>query len=611
MKPITLKFPEFDFNNRAYGTGVRYDLDIAAKKITQAGELKRLFELGLLPPDFDLMVLTVPLDLEYLNGAQLAQQRDDLAAALRKKSNVLTYNGDPGETADVYFDTYESPFPHSLHDVLSRKGGVQSVNVDVLCDPFARGPKRLLTSATNFSQILGNGEQAEEAWAKVSGTGTVGIYGPALPIGTGTPHSGNKSIGFILIPVGATLEGKRSDPFSLDCSAFSAGVFSCWAMADGDFTNIRVKIGNDSTNYFYEDFVFEIYNGWIPKPDVVWTNLFCNISSMISIGAPNWVNPITYFDISVTSDGLSQSPGSDIYFDDCVLFVPGAPAPYVANLTVDDGNAPCPFKLYMSLDAPVDHIWIGRKADNVASAPLVVNVPTAATGWNAGTLTSGQADCLNGNYYEVSVANTATKLFPAKFALDKCSGVYKVFARFKSLDPGGVTIRRAAQDKNGSVLYGESKIVAANTAHWQIKELGDLSVPLDKPTNEAVPANLFTTVGLEVTGSSATPYAFRVDWLALLGIDGGSIFISLPSTVQHLIFDTITRDGAVVYGSTDGADDNAYSLKQYARGDLEVAEPGDNTFVFLAYDSTTPDAIRSLQLLNQYFEPRYDLLRKA
>ena len=603
MDDFILKFPEFDFSDYV-NTILLAGFELPAKTITQGADLKRLHELDLSDADFERLKLLIPTYLKFANAGERADLRAALASALRKKRNVLMYNSGPLTTGDVYIDTYQSPFPATIHNE-ETDAGLEELQTEVLCDPFARGPKRLLTSDSSpLSIILANGELSGEAWTKVSGDGTVTLS-DMKDIAGAAPHSDGECIRFSHTYPWNTTEAKRSDVFSLNCANMATGRLSLWLWGyPHPAIFFEIKIGNDQNNYFYKDFTLGDldYSSW-------WRNFTASVSSMLTVGAPNWANPITYVAINLTYQGAPPGGSAgDIAFDDLVLYGGGSKAPYAINLNVDKGDAPSPFKAYMYMDGNVDRIWIGRKVDNAASAPLVVTDPSAASGWTTGTIVTGQADCLKGSYYHQNVNNTPQLVFPAKYALDLCTGVYKVFARFKSLDAGSISIRRAAQDKNGEVVYGDSKTVASNVSHYQILELGDLSVPLRKPTSEAVLANMFTTIGLEVTGSSATNYDFHTNWIILLPIDGGAVFLQLPSGLQNLIFDTITRGGSTLYGN--GSDDQAYSLRKYVRGDLEILNPGNNTLVFLAYDSTNVDAVRNLQLLNLYAELRYDLIRK-
>ncbi len=638
MATEKLQFPEFDFNSGTY-SGLLYQFATPKQILTARGLSRQLQGLPVSDIDYQRSVLPIAFRLWADNQQDLANYRKSLASALNK-DNTLTYNRDPATCGDVYIDTYKSPYPATVHNQLRQLANSEQFSnqsnpanpVEILCDPFARGPRQMLAPVGSNANVLLSTGDNPETWAEVGSSGCpkVGIqYSDSLGIGNNnavySPHSGLHCVGFdwwgwdtdSYSYTFSSVALKRTDTFSL--SPVNPQNISFWLMSFFNFAmemsvqtppaypaiTVQIVVGNNSTNYYYYNMPLSgsAYND-------SWTQFSFPLSSMSVIGAPSWSSPLTYFTIQVAMQSGTLSPAPSFYIDDVVINVAPNPTPYVTNINVDKGDSFAPFKLYLSMPNAVDNIWIGRKQDNVNSAPLVVDAPTATTGYTTGTLNSGQIDSLNDTNYSYTISNTTAAVFPAKYITSTTAGKYKVLTRLNTADPGGITVAFQAADKNANTisnyLTGDSVSVAAS-ANWQIIDLGNLSLPLKNYTSDVDLSQMFSTVGLQVTGSSGTGYALKVDWILLLPTDGGSIYIAAPSSLSYLIFDTISRNSTRIYGSTDGTDQNAFGLEEFCVGDLEVLVPGDNTLALLAYNSADPNNIKSLQVGYQYYEPRYDL----
>lgn len=552
--------------------------------------------------DEHLEKLTIPVPI-YIRGAtrgRTIELQHLLIQELRRERNELRYNPFPVSRPDDYviFDTYAS-FDRTVLDQAYHIHGRAENYLMLKADPFPRGADVTIFDATTVLFEAETAEAAEWTGETVSFSTTNFIYGSQSVRDVATAG------------LSSTLQRDLATPLNLT-PYLTTGWVTMWIYLDSvpPDLSIFVRIGNDFSNHRRWAFT-SLLGGWGTATSFVpgWQLIFFDLNNPDAVsGSPN-LAAMDY--VRVECNVPWGNTGPNFNLDNCTISngpicSPRARAPFVTTVFGIPGQEDCGFEAKYALSGNVDRITIGRKKDSTNPFPAVVNDPVTATGFTAAASTQNDANCHQGQYKRYSATSSSQKFHPGQFYFHQHEGIFRLMLRFKTADTGtGIKFRWAGYDKNGDWKYGDwiYPNAAGADSSWQVKDLGELYLPLKGFHRDATAANMYTYLGIEVVGTMAAN--FDVDFTESKPSDGGIIFIQPLTARGYLTLDSRDHTSKGVSMSTDGTPDSSNCVNDRSNGVLKTLSPGDNHIAPLARSTASPNLVPDMALTSLKVTPRY------
>lgn len=573
--------------------------DIPELTPTAEGEIIR--QRGMNLSDEHLERLSIPIPI-YIRGAtreRTIELQHLLIQELKRERNELRYNPFPVSRPGDYviYDTYAS-FDRTVLDQAYHIHGRAENYLNIKADPFPRSADVTIFDATT---VLAEAETAEAGeW-----TGNTVLFDTTNFIYGSQSVKGIAAGGF-----SSWLRRVPATPIDLS-TYLTKGYITVWLYLHSvpPVLWFDVQVGSDASNY--RKWVLNNGYGWGSYQNFVpgWQIVYLDFNSGYSTtGSPN-LSSVAHIKFGCGVP-LGET-GPDFQIDNVTISngpicSPRARAPFVTTVYGIPGEEECGFEAKYTLGGDLDRITIGRKKDSTNPFPAVVNDPVTATGFTAAASTQNDPNCHQGQYKRYSATSSSQKFHPGKFYLHQHEGIFRLMLRCRTADTGtGIKFRWAGYDKNGDWKYGDwiYPNAAGADSSWQVKDLGELNLPLRGFHRNATAANMYTYLGVEVVGTMAAN--FDVDFTESKPSDGGIVFIQPLTAKGYLTLDSRDHTSKGVSMSTDGTPDNSNCVNDRSNGVLKTLSPGDNHIVPLARNTATPNLVPDMALTSLKVAPRH------
>ncbi len=589
---------QFNFNDRV-NTFLQGGFDIPTAERSEQGQRKR--ERGVVQgmADFNRIDLPIPFQLKGTGtypSEDFVNRQSVLIKALNLPRTRLTWNPNPDECADVYFECYSGDLhvPLGFNYFVHHK---EDLRANILADPHPISAEAVIFDTTTVLAEI-DGETGE--WSNRSDGSTSGGESSNCIFGS-------KSWYCTCVDNLSTMWIKRLPATPIVLTGYATkGRVTLWVWFDhtpsswmaGD---LIVRIGSSDANYREWTLTSAWTAAGLNEFAAGWNIVTFDLNAGYAVvGTPNMASVayiyfgflLSYLETNLTfavdnmtiSNGEVVAPRGNAAFVMSFTGVTGDYEPgFMMDIDVGSGNA-------------VDQMWIARpeSCDGAPTRPLV-NPPVVPAGsppisWEAIPAAGTTTNCLEYDYYRWSITTTEKFVNPCSFQADLFSGPVRILARVNNNNvSGGGFARWAGHDENGDACYGDAVEVPAS-ANWQWLDLGTVGLPLSGFHRDVTLANTLTVLGLGLKAATTTGN-WDVDFYAIPEVGGGARFLSPVSGKRYLNVDTRYYDSAGFSQSASTSRDDFQALKYRRVGDLKTLALGGNNLFIGGFNSSSPNSL--------------------